>query len=149
LAARIQGSFLKLHQQIYERTDGRIGHHMIGVPTLLLRTTGRRSGVQRTNALVYAKDGDEYVLVASNGGEDNSPGWFFNVTAEPDVEVQVAHSRTAGRARVLESGDHDFERLWRLVNDNNHNRYDGYQSKTTRSIPLIVVSPAESGPPGG
>jgi F420H(2)-dependent quinone reductase len=114
---------------------------MIGVPTLLLRTTGRRTGAQRTNALVYAKDGNEYVLVASNGGEDNSPGWFFNVRAKPEVEIQVAQTKMAGKARVLEPGDHDYERLWRLVNDNNHDRYDSYQSKTTRPIPLIVVSP--------
>ncbi len=114
---------------------------MIGVPTLLLRTTGRRTGAQRTNALVYAKDGDEYVVVASNGGQDNSPGWFFNVSAKPEVEIQVARAKTAGTARVLESGDPDYERLWRLVNDNNHDRYDAYQSETTRPIPLIVVSP--------
>jgi F420H(2)-dependent quinone reductase len=141
LAATIQGSFLRLHQLLYERTDGRMGHRMIGVPTLLLRTTGRRTGAQRTNALVYAKDGDEYVVVASNGGEDNSPGWFFNVSAKPEVEIQVAQTKTTGTARVLESGDQDYERLWRLVNDNNHDRYDAYQSQTTRPIPLIVVSP--------
>lgn len=114
---------------------------MIGVPTLLLRTTGRRTGVQRTNALVYAKDGKEYVVVASNGGEDRSPGWFFNVRDKPEVEIQVAQRKMAGTARILEPGDQDYQRLWRLVNDNNHDRYDGYQSKTTRPIPLIVVSP--------
>jgi deazaflavin-dependent oxidoreductase (nitroreductase family) len=130
LAATIQGSFLKFHQLLYERTDGRVGHRMIGVPTLLLRTVGRRSGARRTNALVYAK-----------GGEDRSPGWFFNVRAKPEVEIQLAHKRMAGTARVLEPGDPDYERLWRLVNDNNHDRYDGYQSNTTRPIPLVVVSP--------
>lgn len=141
LAATIQGSFLRLHEFLYERTDGRVGHGMIGVPTLLLRTTGRRSRAQRTNALVYAKDANAYVLVASNGGDDRSPGWFFNVRAKPEVQIQVAQTKMAATARVLEPGDHDYERLWRLVNDKNHNRYDGYQSKTTRPIPLIVVSP--------
>jgi len=141
LAATIQASFLRLHQSLYERTDGRVGHRMIGVPTLLLRTTGRRSATQRTNALVYARDGNEYVLVASNGGDDRPPGWLFNVRAKPEVEIQVAKTKMAGRARVLEPGDQDYERLWRLVNDNNHDRYDGYQSKTSRPIPLIVVSP--------
>jgi len=147
LAATIQGSFLKLHQLLYERSDGRMGHRMIGVPTLLLRTTGRRTGAQRTNALVYAKDGDDYILVASNGGEDRAPGWLFNVRGNPEVEIQIAKDRAAGTARVLKPGDHDYERLWRLVNDNNHDRYDGYQSKTTRPIPLIVVSPGEPRPP--
>lgn len=122
---------------------------MIGVPTLLLRTTGRRTGTLRTNALVYAKDDNAYVLVASNGGEDRSPGWFFNVRAKPEVQIQIAQTKMTGTARVLEPGDQDYERLWRLVNDNNHDRYDAYQSKTTRPIPLIVVSPGESRPPSG
>ena len=141
VAATIQGSVLRLHQLLYERTDGRVGHRMIGVPTLLLRTPGRRTGTRRTNALVYAKDGNDYVLVASNGGADHPPGWFFNVRAKPEVEIQVAQAKMAGTARVLEPGDQEYERLWRVVNDNNHDRYDGYQSKTTRPIPLIVVSP--------
>ncbi len=146
LAATIQGSFLRLHERLYERTDGRVGHRMIGVPTLLLRSTGRRTGALRTNALVYVKDDNAYVLVASNGGEDRSPGWFFNVRAKPEVQIQIAQTKMAGTARVLEPGDQDYERLWRLVNDNNHNRYDGYQSKTSRPIPLVVVSPGESRP---
>jgi deazaflavin-dependent oxidoreductase (nitroreductase family) len=141
LAETLQGSALKLHQFLYERSGGRLGHGMIGVPTLLLRTTGRRSGAERTNALVYAKDGSDYVLVASNGGDDRAPGWLFNVRARPEVEIQVSQAKMPGMARVLEPGDQDYERLWRLVNDNNHDRYDGYRSKTTRPIPLIVVSP--------
>ena len=141
LTDAIQGPFLKLHQQLYELSGGRVGHGMIGVPTLLLRSTGRRSGARRCNALVYATDGVEYVLVASNGGADRSPGWLFNVRAQPEVEVQVARSATPGTARVLEPGDQDYDRLWRLVNDNNHGRYDAYQVKTARPIPLVVVSP--------
>ncbi len=110
------------------------------VPTLLLRSTGRRSGAQRSNALVYARDGTDYVLVASNGGSDQAPGWFFNVRAKPEVEIQVARKKTAGTARILERGDEDYDRLWRLVNDNNHGRYDAYQKQTARPIPLVAVS---------
>jgi F420H(2)-dependent quinone reductase len=142
LADSIQGSLLKLHQALYERSDGRVGHGMIGVPTLLLRSTGRRSGAQRCNALVYAKDGADYVLVASNGGSDRGPGWLFNVRAKPEVEVQVARRRIAGTARILDREDEDYARLWRLVNDNNHARYDAYQAQTARQIPLVVVSAA-------
>ena len=80
---------LRVHERIYKATDGRLGHNMIGVPTLLLRTTGRRSGATRTNGLVYARDGDDYLVVASNGGADAAPGWLHNVRANPDVEVQV------------------------------------------------------------
>jgi deazaflavin-dependent oxidoreductase (nitroreductase family) len=115
---------------------------MIGVPTLLLRTIGRRTSTQRTNALVYAKDGYTYVVVASNGGDDRAPGWFFNVAANPDVEIQVAQTKLSGTARIVERGDEDYQRLWRLVNDNNHNRYDGYQTQTSRSISLIVITPS-------
>jgi deazaflavin-dependent oxidoreductase (nitroreductase family) len=113
---------------------------MIMVPTLLLRSTGRRSGARRCNALVYAKDGGDYVVVASNGGSDQAPGWLFNVREDPSVEVQVGRTKTPGTARVLERGDADYERLWRLVNDNNHGRYDAYQQQTERPIPLVVVS---------
>ena len=86
----ITGQILKIHEQLYKGTDGRIGHHMIGVPTLLLRTTGRRSGATRTNSLVYARDGEDYLLVASNGGADRPPAWLHNLRANPDVEVQIA-----------------------------------------------------------
>jgi F420H(2)-dependent quinone reductase len=140
LADTVQGAALRLHQFIYERSGGRVGHRMIGVPTLLLRSTGRRSGKERSNALVYAKDGGDYVLVASNGGSDQPPGWLFNVRAKPEVEVQVAATTRPGTARVLERGEEDYDRLWRLVNENNHGRYDAYQSQTSRPIPLVVVS---------
>jgi deazaflavin-dependent oxidoreductase (nitroreductase family) len=132
---------LRVHQKVYIATDGRIGHRTIGVPTLLLRTTGRRSGATRTNALVYARDGDDYVVVPSNGGDDKPPGWYHNVRAHPEVEVQVGRDRTRGTARVLERGEPDFDRVWRLVNENNRDRYDGYQRMTERQIPLVVVTP--------
>ena len=142
VADTIQGSFLRFHQLVYERSGGRVGHRMIGVPTLLLRSTGRRSGAQRCNALVYAMDGADYVLVASNGGSDQPPGWLYNVRAKPEVEVQVARTSKPGTARVLERGDEDYDRLWRLVNEHNHGRYDAYQAQTTRAIPLVLVSTA-------
>src|SRR5207244_9177884 len=106
---------LAVHQFLYERSDGRIGHRMLGVPTLLLRTKGRRSGVTRTNALVYARDGGNFVVVASNGGDDRPPAWLHNVTAEPSVEVQVGHERRPATARVVGRDDPNFGRLWRLV----------------------------------
>jgi deazaflavin-dependent oxidoreductase (nitroreductase family) len=135
------GRVLAIHQQLYERSGGRIGHHMLGTPTLLLRTTGRRSGAQRTNALVYLADNGNYVVVASKGGDDHPPAWLLNLTAEPSVEVQLGRERRAATARVLEQGQEDYERLWRLVNENNSGRYDGYQAKTARRIPLVVLTP--------
>jgi F420H(2)-dependent quinone reductase len=141
LTDAIQGPLLRLHQQLYERSDGRVGHGVLGVPALLLRSTGRRSGAKRCNALIYAADGADYVLVASNGGSDSAPGWLYNVRAKPEVEIQIGRTRSPGSARVLEPGDDQYDRLWRLVNDNNHGRYDAYQQQTARPIPLVVVSP--------
>jgi F420H(2)-dependent quinone reductase len=141
MASSLQGYFLKLHQQLYARSGGRIGHRMIGVPTLLLRSTGRRSGRQRCNALVYATDGSDYVLVASNGGSSQPPGWLANVRANPAVTVQIGRQEMPGSARVLERGGDDYDRLWRLANDNNHDRYDAYQAQTARPIALVVVRP--------
>jgi F420H(2)-dependent quinone reductase len=138
----VTSQVLRLHQRVYEASDGRVGHRVLGAPSLLLRTTGRRTGARRTNALIYAPDGDDLVVVASNGGADKPPAWLHNLVAEPSVEIQLGRERRPARARVLERGDPDYERLWKLVNDNNRGRYDRYQTMTSRPIPLVVLSPA-------
>ena len=134
------GQVLRLHEWLYKKTDGRIGHRMIGVPTLLLGTTGRRSGLARINALVYALDGEDYVLVASNGGADRDPAWLGNLRANPKVEVQVGRERQNAVSRVIEPSDPDYKRLWKIVNDNNHDRYSAYQNQTARAIPVVLVA---------
>jgi deazaflavin-dependent oxidoreductase (nitroreductase family) len=139
---------LKVHERIYKASDGRVGHKMIGVPTLLLRTTGRKSGQTRTNALVYAKDGNDMLVVASNGGSDRPPGWLFNVEANADVEVQVGRQRAPATARALRPDDPDYERLWKIVNENNKDRYNGYKKMTDRPIPIVVLSRGASRPAG-
>jgi deazaflavin-dependent oxidoreductase (nitroreductase family) len=115
---------------------------MLGVPTLLLRTTGRRSGATRTNALVYARDGDDYLVVASNGGADRPPAWLHNLRAHPDVEIQIERERRRATARVVEASDPSYDRLWKVVNANNRDRYSAYQKKTTRPIPIIAIAPS-------
>ena len=132
---------LRLHEQLYKRSDGRVGHRMIGVPTLLLRTTGRRSGAARTNGLVYARDGEDYLVVASNGGADRHPAWLHNLRANPDVEIQVGRERWKGAARAVEPSDPSYERLWKIINENNRDRYSAYQKQTSRQIPVVVVTP--------
>ncbi len=132
---------LRVHERLYVASDGRVGHGMIGVPTLLLRTTGRRSGATRTNALVYATDGDDLLVVASNGGADRPPAWLHNLRAHPEVEVQVKRERRPATARIVERGDPAYDRLWKLVNENNHDRYTAYQEQTSRPIPVVVVTP--------
>ncbi|HKP88651.1 MAG TPA: nitroreductase family deazaflavin-dependent oxidoreductase [Thermoleophilaceae bacterium] len=138
----VTSQVLRVHERIYKATDGRLGHRMIGVPTLLMRTTGRRSGQTRTNGLVYARDGDDYLVVASNGGADTAPAWLHNVRANPDVEIQVGRERQPGTARVVERPDPDFDRLWKIVNENNKDRYTAYQKQTDRQIPIVALTPA-------
>jgi deazaflavin-dependent oxidoreductase (nitroreductase family) len=138
----ITGQVLKVHEAIYKATDGRLGHRMIGVPTLLLRTTGRRSGATRTNGLVYATDGDDLLVVPSNGGADMAPAWLHNLRAQPAVEVQIGRDRKPAAARVIEPADPDYDRLWKIVNENNRDRYTGYQKLTDRPIPVVVVTPS-------
>ena len=135
---------LHLHQALYELSDGRVGHRMLGVPCLLLRTTGRRTGRARTSALVYARDGDDYVVVASLGGSHRAPAWLHNVRAKPAVEVQVGRRRFSAVATIVERGAGDYEPLWRAANDVNRGRYDQYQAKTARPIPLVRLSDLHS-----
>jgi F420H(2)-dependent quinone reductase len=135
------GQFLRFHDWLYKTTDGRIGHKMIGVPTLLLRSKGRRSGQTRTNSLVYARDGADYLLVASNGGADRNPAWLHNVRADPQVEIQIGRERQKASARVLGPSDPDYRRLWKIVDEANHDRYSAYQEQTERPIPIVVVTP--------
>jgi F420H(2)-dependent quinone reductase len=137
----LTGQLLRIHETIYERTEGRLGHRMIGVPTLLLRTTGRRSGAVRTNGLVYARDGDDYLVVASNGGADRPPAWLYNLQANPEVEIQIGRERRRSTARVIDSADESYARLWKVVNANNHDRYSAYQAKTSRPIAIVAIKP--------
>ncbi len=130
---------LQLHQWIYVHSDGRIGPGVIGAWTLLLHTVGRRSGMRRTATLVFARDGERFVVAASNDGKDRPPGWFLNLRSDPRVDLQVGRLHFSGTAEVIESSDPDYPRLWELMNRTNNRRYDTYQSKTARPIPLIAI----------
>jgi deazaflavin-dependent oxidoreductase (nitroreductase family) len=131
---------LRVHAFVYEHSNGLIGHRLLGVPCLMLRTTGRRTGQTRTNALVYAKDGDRYLVVASKGGDPKAPAWLLNLRAKPEVDVQIGRSRFQATCTEIGPEDPDYTRVWKLVNDNNSDRYDAYQRKTTRPIPVVALS---------
>lgn len=133
---------LQVQAFLYEHTDGLIGHRMLGVPCLMLRTTGRKTGQTRTNSLVYAKDGDRYMVVASKGGDPKAPAWLLNLRAHVGVEVQIGRMRFPATAAEIGRDDPDYARLWKLVNDKNANRYDEYQKKTTRPIPVVALTRA-------
>jgi deazaflavin-dependent oxidoreductase (nitroreductase family) len=133
---------LGLHDKIYQKTNGRIGHHIPGgPPSLLLHTVGAKTGLKRTTTLSYAEDGGSYLVVASKGGDPKAPGWYHNLKADPDVEINIGPKRIPATAKVIGADDPDYARLWKLVNDNNSHRYDGYQKRTTRTIPIIALTP--------
>lgn len=134
---------LTLHDRIYKGTNGRIGHHFFpGMPpNLLLHTVGAKTGINRANTLTYAKDGQDYLVVASKGGDPKAPGWYHNLKANPKVEINVGPKRFGVTARAVLPEDPDYARLWQIVNKNNGNRYESYQKRTTRSIPVVVLTP--------
>jgi deazaflavin-dependent oxidoreductase (nitroreductase family) len=132
---------LRVHEAVYKATGGLIGHRILGKSTLLLHTTGRKSGQPRTNALVYARDGERYLVVPSNGGADRPPAWLLNLQAKPEVEVQIARKRRPATATVIAPGDADFDRVFKLADDHNDGRYTAYQRKTERPIPVVALMP--------
>jgi len=139
MVERTLGKALVVHQWLYERTDGRVGAKLAGRPMLLLRTVGRRSGERRTAALLYVRDGGNYAVIASKGGAPRNPGWFHNLVADPDVEIQVGRERIPVHARVAE--DQERTKLWSLANGVNKGQYDAYQARTDRDIPVVVLEP--------
>ncbi|WP_163757584.1 nitroreductase family deazaflavin-dependent oxidoreductase [Mycobacterium botniense] len=133
---------LRMHNAIYTATKGRIGHRIPGgPPNLLLHTTGAKTGKPRTTSLTYARDGDNYLVVASKGGDPRAPGWYHNLKADPNVEINVGPKRFSVTAKPVAPGDPDYPRLWQIVNTNNANRYEKYQRRTSRPIPVIVLTP--------
>ena len=126
------------HIRRYRDTGGEEGYLWNGVPTLLLTTTGRRTGEPRTSALIFGRDGDDYLVVASMGGMPQHPAWYLNLSANPQVEIQVRADRLSARARTAASDEKP--RLWQIMRELWPN-YDEYQSRTDREIPVVVLTP--------
>jgi deazaflavin-dependent oxidoreductase (nitroreductase family) len=124
------------HVKRYLETDGAEGHEWEGTQTLLLTTTGRRSGEQRTTPLIYGRHGDDYLVVASKGGAPAPPAWYFNLTENPDVTVQVKGERFSARARTATA--EEKPELWKTMTAE-WPPYDEYQTKTDREIPVVVL----------
>ena len=125
------------HVRRYRETGGEVGQNWReGSTVLLLTTTGRQSGEPRTTPLIYAEDGDRYVIIASKGGAADDPGWYRNLTKTPEVELQVGAEVFQARARTA-SGE-ERERLWRKANDV-WPHYAEYALKTDREIPVVVL----------
>jgi deazaflavin-dependent oxidoreductase (nitroreductase family) len=129
--------WVREHIESYVSTDGREGHLWNGVPTLLLTTTGRKSGERRRTPLIYGRDGDDHVIVASYGGAPRHPAWYLNLEADPEVEVQVGDEVFRAKART--AGPEERERLWPELAAV-WPAYDEYQARTDREIPLVILS---------
>lgn len=124
------------HIREYVESDGSKGHHWNGLDTLLITTVGRRSGLPRRTALIYGRDEDRFVIVASYGGSPEHPHWYLNLTEHPEVEVQVGADKFTARART--AGAEEKSRLWPMMAGIFPN-YEDYQKKTTRDIPVVVL----------
>jgi F420H(2)-dependent quinone reductase len=135
---------LRIHDTVYRGTNGWIGHRTLGIPSLLLHTVGAKTGKARTTSLTYARDGNDYLIVASKGGDPHAPGWYHNLRKNPNVEINVGPRRFGVTARPVLPGDSDYARLWQIVNKNNSNRYAAYQEKTSRPIPVVVLTPQKA-----
>ena len=128
------------HIRRYVESRGEDGHIWRGVPTLLLTTTGRKSGLRRRTALIYGRDGDRYVIVASKGGHPSHPLWYENLVVNPLVELQVGADVFNARASSISEGDH-YERLWgEMVSI--WPGFADYKLKTVRRIPLVILTRA-------
>jgi F420H(2)-dependent quinone reductase len=135
LLTRLMGG----HVALYRATKGRLGHRIPGSPpVLLLDHVGARSGAKRTSPLGYVSDGENVVVVASKGGYPRNPAWFHNLMAHPDTTVQIGSSRRPVHARVADAEER--KRLWPMVVDV-YSGYDGYQRRTEREIPLVILEP--------
>jgi deazaflavin-dependent oxidoreductase (nitroreductase family) len=128
------------HVKRYIETDGEEGHDWQGgTHTLLLTTKGRHSGERRTTPLIYGRDGDDYLLVASKGGAPAPPAWYLNLEADPEVEVQVKGDRFRARARTASAEEKPA--LWETMAAH-WPAYNDYQQRTDREIPVVVLTPA-------
>jgi len=126
------------HIRGYVESDGKTGHHWRGVNTLLLTTRGRKSGKLTRTALIYGRDGDRYVVVASKGGAEKHPEWYLNLVMHPDVDVQVGADRFAAQARTASAEEKPA--LWSLMTSIWPD-YDQYQARTKREIPVAILEP--------
>jgi deazaflavin-dependent oxidoreductase (nitroreductase family) len=127
-----------VHSGVYRATGGKLFGRMGKSPILLLNTVGRKSGKKRTSPLLYVKDGEDFVIIASKGGAPTHPAWFLNLKANPEATVEVGDREV--RVRAEEADAEEKARLWQKMVEM-YPTYDDYQTKTKREIPLLVLHP--------
>lgn len=128
----------RVHRWVYSRTGGRIGGRLLSMPVLLLTTIGRRSGRAHTTALTYLADSGRYIVIGSNGGARRHPDWYLNLRAHPKATIQTGSALVEVTARRAK--DRERDRLWARVVAA-YRGYAGYQHRTTRTIPVVVLEP--------
>jgi deazaflavin-dependent oxidoreductase (nitroreductase family) len=132
-----------VHRVLFWLTRGTVGRRLVGNDVLLLTTVGRRSGHRHTVPLLYLTDGDRLVVIASYGGRDRHPDWYLNLAADPAVVAQVRGSRLVMRART--ATPEERASWWpRVVAA--YDGYRGYQSRTSRQIPVVILEPDVTSP---
>ena len=124
------------HMRRYLETNGEDGHIWEGVPTLLLTTTGRKSGKDYTTPLIYGEHDGRYLVVASRGGAPEHPQWYRNLVADPQVDVQIRAERFHARARAASAEEKPA--LWKLM-AGIWPAYNEYQTRTNREIPVVIL----------
>ncbi|MBM3897498.1 MAG: nitroreductase family deazaflavin-dependent oxidoreductase [Thaumarchaeota archaeon] len=128
--------FSSIHVAMYKLSGGRLGTRVLGVSILLLTVKGRKTGKQRTTPLMYFRDGDNILLVASKGGHPRHPEWYVNLAANPDVMVQIGPEKLPMRAST--ASDEEKSRFWPQI-VRTYKGYEEYQRKTTRNIPVVIL----------
>lgn len=131
----------KTHVLVHRLSRGKLLGRVAGMPVLLLTTTGLRSGKARTTPLTFFRDGDNLVVIASNGGSDRPPAWSLNLKENPRATVEIGTDKLVVTARVAPLEDR--ERLWVVITAA-YSGYAAYQKRTRRHIPVIFLRPEES-----
>jgi F420H(2)-dependent quinone reductase len=140
LTAALQNAVIRVHSALYRSTNGVIGGRIVNSPVLLLTTTGRRSGKQRTVPLLYLMDGSNVVLVASNGGAVTHPTWWLNLQTTPEAWIQIKAVRR--RVKAEQASAAEKQRLWPRLTAM-YAGYKRYQEITDRDIPVVILRPLE------
>jgi deazaflavin-dependent oxidoreductase (nitroreductase family) len=130
--------FTRANVFLYQKTKGHLGSRMGRQSVLLLNTIGRKSGMQHTTTLSYYRDGGTYLVVASNWGMENHPGWYYNLLQNPHTTIQVGPTIIHVEAR--QALEEEYQKLWELVTRLN-NQYIQYQTRMKRKIPIMILTP--------
>ncbi len=131
-------AFVRTNAAVFRLTGGRLGSRLGAQSVLLLQTVGRKTGKAYTTPLSYYRDGERYLIVASNWGSEKHPNWFYNLMESPRASIRTKQSALSIEARPAEG--EEYQRLWKLVTRQN-SQYLRYQQAIRRQIPIVILTP--------